>query len=94
MTNLEAAYLALGVSRAATPQEIKEAYRKLARRYHPDLNPENQNAEERLKQLNFAYEVLCDYHNRRSRALVSQNRPIARKEIAVDRDTYYEGVPL
>jgi DnaJ-class molecular chaperone len=94
MTNLEAAYLVLGVGRAATPEEIKEAYRKLARQYHPDLNPESQEAEERLKQLNIAYEALCAYHNRRVRAVRNQNRHSVHKEIAADRDTLYEGMPM
>ncbi len=64
MTSVEACYALLNVHQAATPAEIKEAYRRLARRYHPDLNPGNRMAEERFKQVNAAYEMICEYHNR------------------------------
>jgi tetratricopeptide (TPR) repeat protein len=53
-------YKILGVSRKATPEEIKEAYRRLARQYHPDLHPGNPMAEERFKTICEAYEVLSD----------------------------------
>lgn len=53
-------YEVLGVSRSATPEEIKKAYRELARRYHPDVNKEDPNATERFKQINEAYQVLGD----------------------------------
>jgi DnaJ-class molecular chaperone len=48
-------YAVLGVSRTASLDEIKVAYRKLARQYHPDLNPGCQAAEERFKEINAAY---------------------------------------
>jgi len=57
-------YQILGVSRSATEREIKQAYRKLARQYHPDVNPGDKSAEERFKQINEAYEVLSDKENR------------------------------
>lgn len=53
-------YAVLGVSRTATEKEIKSAYRKLAKQYHPDTNPDNPKAEAKLKEINEAYEVLGD----------------------------------
>lgn len=51
-------YEVLGVQEHATQQEIKTAYRKLAKKYHPDLNPGDDEAQEKLKEINTAYEVL------------------------------------
>jgi molecular chaperone DnaJ len=53
-------YELLGVSRKATVKDIRAAYRKLARKYHPDLNPGDKSAEEKFKQIQEAYEVLSD----------------------------------
>ena len=53
-------YDILGVKRDATEREIKQAYRRLARRYHPDVNPGDKSAEAKFKQINQAYEVLSD----------------------------------
>lgn len=53
-------YEILGVSRNATQEEIKKAYRKLAHKYHPDKNPGDKQAEEKFKQINNAYEILSD----------------------------------
>jgi len=53
-------YKILGVSRNATDQEIKQAYRKLAMKYHPDRNPGNKEAEDKFKEINEANEVLSD----------------------------------
>ena len=58
-------YATLGVAKTATEKEIKSAYRKLARKYHPDVNPGDQTAEARFKELNEAYEVLGDPAKRR-----------------------------
>lgn len=53
-------YSILGVSRNATQEEIKKAFRRLARQYHPDLNPGNREAEEKFKEINEAYSCLSD----------------------------------
>src|ERR671925_537583 len=58
-------YEILGVSRTAKEDEIKKSYRKLARKYHPDLNPNNKQAEEKFKEIQEAYEVLSDAEKRR-----------------------------
>jgi molecular chaperone DnaJ len=53
-------YATLGVSRDAKPEEIRKAYRRLARKYHPDVNPGNKAAEEKFKEVSQAYEILGD----------------------------------
>ncbi len=60
MTNQKNYYQVLGVEKDASPQKIKEAYRKLAFQYHPDRNKENPSAVERMKEINEAYAVLSD----------------------------------
>ena len=58
-------YETLGVARGASEKEIRSAYRKLARRYHPDVNPNDKAAEERFKEIQGAYDVLADEDSRR-----------------------------
>ena len=58
-------YQILGVSRNASEKEIKQAYRRLARKHHPDLNPNDKSAEARFKEINVAYEVLSNPEKRK-----------------------------
>ncbi len=58
-------YSILGVKKDAKTEEIKKAYRKLARKYHPDVNPNNKAAEDRFKEITQAHEVLSDEEKRR-----------------------------
>src|SRR3989441_3892770 len=57
-------YKSLGVSKSADQDEIKKAYRKLARQYHPDVNPNNKVSEEKFKEISEAYEVLSNAEKR------------------------------
>jgi molecular chaperone DnaJ len=58
-------YKTLGVDRKASDAEIKSAYRKLARKFHPDVNPNNKEAEAKFKQINEAYQVISDPEKRK-----------------------------
>ena len=59
-------YKRLGVAPTATDIEIKKAYRKLAKKLHPDLNPDDPQAETKFKEINEAYETLSDPDKRKS----------------------------
>jgi molecular chaperone DnaJ len=58
-------YATLGVKKTATPEEIRKAFRKAARRYHPDVNPGDKKAEEKFKEISEANDVLSDEKKRK-----------------------------
>ena len=58
-------YKILGVSKDASQEEIKKAYRKLARKWHPDINPGNEEAEQKFKDISSAYQCLGDKEKRK-----------------------------
>ncbi|VAW09104.1 DnaJ-class molecular chaperone CbpA, partial [hydrothermal vent metagenome] len=58
-------YAELGVDKSASHDEIKKAFRKLARKFHPDNNPNNPKAEARFKEINEAYDTLSDEETRK-----------------------------
>src|SRR4051812_49660015 len=92
-------YAVLGVGKSASADEIKKAYRKLARANHPDHNPGNNDAEDRFKAASEAYDVLSDDKKRKEydemRSLFGSGavRPRARAGAAADRAPAHQGAP-
>lgn len=66
-------YKVLGVAKNASADDIKKAFRKLARKYHPDVNPGDKRSEEKFKEINEAYEVLSDTDKRRKYDMLGPN---------------------
>src|SRR6201988_3734711 len=66
-------YKTLGIEKNATEEEIKKAYRKLARKYHPDLNPNDKKANKKFQQINEANEVLSDPEKRKKYDAYGEN---------------------
>ena len=58
-------YEVLGVEKDFTKDELKKKYRQLAKKYHPDLNPDNEESKEKLQEINEAYAILSNDENRR-----------------------------
>ena len=65
-------YEVLGVSSGASESEIKKSYRKLALKYHPDKNPDDASAEEKFKEISFAYNILSDPEKRNRYPIVNK----------------------
>jgi len=80
-------YNILGVSRNASEREMKQAYRRLARKYHPDVNPNDKSAEAKFKEVNEAYEVLSDKEKRQKYDQYGDQWPYADQFTQAQRQT-------
>ncbi|HVS82337.1 MAG TPA: molecular chaperone DnaJ [Pyrinomonadaceae bacterium] len=87
-------YKILGVKRDAKPEEIKKAYRRLARKYHPDVNPGDKSAEERFKQMSEAFDVLSDPKKRTVYDRFGQYSEHLADAAARGGPTYTQGTPF
>jgi len=90
-------YELLGVKRDAKPEEIKKAYRRLARKYHPDVNPGDKGAEDRFKQMSEAFDILSDPKKRKVYdrfGEYSDNLANAAAAGATPGSTYTRGAPF
>ena len=76
-------YKILGVDKNADQKEIKKAYRKLAKKYHPDLNSGNKSAQEKFKDVNEAYEVLGDEQKRKKYDMFGSSGNFAMAKILI-----------
>ena len=74
-------YEVLGVSKGASDDEIKKAFRKMSKKYHPDLNPNNKEAEKKFKEVNEAYQVLSDPEKKSKSGAIAYNILTDRKDI-------------
>lgn len=82
----ENSYAVLGVPLTASLTEVKAAYYRLARLYHPDLNPHQRNAEDRLKEINVAYELISAHLMSSTSRRGSLHRSSVKKHLSTDRD--------
>src|SRR5256886_8635657 len=88
-------YKVLGVKKDAKPEEIKKAYRRLARKYHPDVNPGDKAAEDRFKQMSEAFDVLSEPKKRKVYDRFGQySDNLANAAEAVAGSTYTRGTPF
>ena len=88
-------YEVLGVSRNASEDEINKAYRKLAKQYHPDLNPGDQSAAERMSEINAAYDAIKSgeadlYHQRQQAQQSYQSNPYSQTGFSYDPFNFYD----
>jgi hypothetical protein len=88
-------YKVLGVEKTAPQEEIKKAYRRLAKKYHPDTNPGNKQAEDKFKEINEAYEVLEMRTNGKNMTPSGKTRILTTDTTLIPRSTVFkeEGTP-